>query len=191
LFFPEDTVDEQAEEMSEVDGGSAETAIPDFPYRRTYNRPTFLLLNMETQSFIENVRNLGTSPSGEMDYSSMASSMHSEFGGANNGGSTGKPEEGRLGPLNGVGQTKSSRTLACLAQIQGLYAKANELLKGQEAEIFIKAIEEAGALLVYTDMDTSPLSAWLDVSRRETLAELVNRCILSKPGIDLSNASFE
>lgn len=186
---------------------SPDAAIPPFPYCQVYDRPTFLLLNMEIQHFVESIRALGNLSSPEMDFSSMASSMYSEFdaphAASTANGLTGKavaialgvdgdsmngmdsPRQGGGGRLtprgNGESKPKTPSQL-CLEQAQAVYTKASELLADEPDAMshFDKAIEDAGGLLVYVEADESPLSGWLHLSRREVLAEMVNSSILGK-----------
>lgn len=193
----ESDVDE--EETYRVPGHDemASTTSVAFPGIKTGVTPACLYLNLEIQSFIENVRQLEASSDAEMDFSSMASSMHSEMAAADgpkNGktalssfspsrDSTSSPDlsaRPRNGDVLGGSSSKSSRTLACVAQAQKLYAEATHYMSEDAAEPFINTIESVTALLAYTDMASSPLKCWLDTKRRFTLAETVNSAILGE-----------
>jgi hypothetical protein len=193
----ESDVDE--EETYRVPGHDemASTTSVAFPGIKTGVTPASLYLNLEIQSFIENVRQLEASSDAEMDFSSMASSMHSEMAatdGLKNGktalssfapsrDSTSSPDlsaRPRNGDVLGGSSSKSSRTLACVAQAQKLYAEATNYMSEDAAEPFINTIESVTALLAYTDMASSPLKCWLDTKRRFTLAETVNSAILGE-----------
>jgi hypothetical protein len=166
------------------------------------SRPVNLYLHLAIQSFIENIRQLApSSDQDDMDLSSMASSMHSEFGQAagdvpvRNGKSLAlevtrmsSPEpSGRMTPrddgdnlLGNGGGNKSSRTLACIAQAQRLYAEVTTYLEEEDAQPFINILEGATALLAYPDMGSSPLAFWLSLTRRTDLAKVVNDSIIGK-----------
>lgn len=193
-------------------------ACPGFPHENEHNRPAYLLINLLTQSFIEQVRALGEHTSGEKDHdengdvdlSSLTSSIHSEFASSDGGhGTTLAPfndltgkamaitttstqvssdrqidrskngNSGLTDPLES-GSGKTSRTLECLTRAQNLYTLITEMLPGSEADEFVKAVEEAGALLVYKNMKDSPLRGWLSLNRRRKLATMVNKSILGE-----------
>lgn len=170
-------------------------------------RPINLYLNLAIQSFIENIRQLEPFSDQDMDLSSMASSMHSEFGQPEESslpGRNGKslaveadrgssPDgSGRMIPRdgdnllnsNGGGNNRSSRTLACIAQAQRLYAEVTTYLEEEDAQPFINVLEGATALLAYPDMGSSPLAFWLSLTRRTDLAKVVNDSIIGeyRPG---------
>ena len=170
----------------------------------TGSRPVHLYLNLAIQSFIENIRQLEPSSDQDIDLSSMASSMHSEFGQpegnaapGRNGKSlafevtrTSSPDpSGRLTPRDGDnllssngggGNNKSSRTLACIAQAQRLYAEVTTYFEEEDAQPFVDILEGATALLAYPDMGSSPLAFWLSPTRRIDLADVVNDSIIGK-----------
>ena len=199
----EDVDDEGHEEQQEetymvpgLDDTTTTTSVA-FPGLKAGFKSVSLYLNLEIQSFIENVRQLEASSDPDMDFSSMASSMHSDLAapdGFRNGktgimssgpsrDSTASPDLGaplRNGDVLGGTGSKSSRTLTCVAQAQKLYVEATTYLDEDAAEPYVNTIESVTALLAYTDMAASPLSCWLDKKRRFTLAEMINSAILSE-----------
>jgi hypothetical protein len=170
----------------------------------TGSRPVNLYLTLAIQSFIENIRQLEPSSDQDMDLSSMASSMHSDFGGQSEGNAPARngkslalevtqvssPEpSGRMTPRDGDnlltsngagGNNKSSRTLACIAQAQRLYAEVTTYFEEEDAQPFINILEGATALLAYPDMGSSPLAFWLSPTRRTDLAKVVNDSIIGE-----------
>lgn len=160
-----------------LDEATTTTSIA-FPGLKPGCSSVSLYLNLEIQSFIENVRQLEPSSNPELDYSSMASSMHSEFAAGD------VPRSSKTGSTNGdlLSETpgKSSRTLTCVVQARKLYEEATTYLDEDAAEPFVDTIQSVTALLAYTDMASSPLTCWLDKKRRFTLADVVNTAILGE-----------
>ncbi len=182
-----------------ADGHGSLPPPPPFPYADSYDRPDFLKINLEIQQFVENLRHLviPSSPS-----SSMASSMHSEAPGAGTGGSgsggsklqaaavtnammTSNGGSGNLGlgaslASNGGGMGRDATVLHALAHAQSLHATAKRL-RPAESRVYVQEIENACALLAYTDMEGSPLRGYLEQGRRTALAAQVNSAILGEP----------
>ncbi|WVW83974.1 hypothetical protein I302_105997 [Kwoniella bestiolae CBS 10118] len=125
-------------------------AIPVLP---NSTDPAHIKLNLQFQEFIEHFRQLNPSTP-----SSPSSS---------------------IGSLNGSGSTGSGSTNLTNALIaaQGLHAEAKRLPPEIRA-IFLKEINDAGALFAYSNPETSILSGFLDQERRIRLSEMVNGAIL-------------
>lgn len=83
--------------------------VPPFPYAHVLGRPTFLVLNLEIQAFVEGLREVAHSiPSSPPTTagSSLASSMHSDMGAA---GGTGNGSAVTAGNGNGMDSDASVR----------------------------------------------------------------------------------
>jgi hypothetical protein len=79
-----------------------------------------------------------------------------------------------------AGPSNSAVTLTnALTAAQGLHQEAKKLAPDDRA-VYLQEIKDVGALLAYTDPETSILKGFLEQTRRIALANQVNRAILSK-----------
>lgn len=199
------TIDRESRNGLSVEDSSSE--VPAFPYAHILYRPTFLVLNLEIQAFVEGLREVAHSiPSSPPTTagSSLASSMHSDMGGAGVGpaqggnglasASTSLERDASLARTGGRGPPSvSSATatthardtrsiLSCLEAAGGLHARA-KALPPKQAKVYGAEVEKVTALLAYTDMEASPLRGYLHADRRQQLADMVNGALLGESGI--------
>lgn len=139
-------------------------------------RPAHVKLNLSIQAFIESFRQLAPSSSpstpsssvGDLSGSmsmSMSTSIH-------------VPSGAGKGPQGGSGLSSSAVTLTnALTAAQGLHAEAKKL-DPEDRAVYLQEIKDVGALLAYTDPETSILKGFLEQTRRIALADQVNRAIL-------------
>ena len=66
-----------------------------------------------------------------------------------------------------------------LTAAQGLHQEAKKL-KPEDRAVYLQEIKDVGALFAYKDPETSILKGFLEQGRRISLAEQINRAILSK-----------
>lgn len=87
---------------------------------------------------------------------------------------------GGMGGVGGkAGSSSSGVTLTnALTAAQGLHQEAKKLAPEDRA-VYLQEIKDVGALLAYTDPETSILKGFLEQGRRIALADQVNRAILS------------
>lgn len=84
---------------------------------------------------------------------------------------------GAAGTGNGTGGGGAGSLQQALAAAGGLHAEAGRLEPADRA-VYVREITEAGALLAYTDPESSPVGGFLKQERRIQLARQVNRAIL-------------
>jgi hypothetical protein len=148
--------------------------VPDFPYARTYDRPTFLALNLDIQEFVEGLRVLQTQGvSSPSEATSLSNSLYEE-----------PPTNGHVAPSGTPANTTSKQTrdaliLASLSHASRLDSTARAL-PAREARRYAPQIQDVCGLLAYTDMESSPLAGYLEQGRRVRLAEMVEGCILGE-----------
>lgn len=160
--------------------------VPDFPYARTYDRPTFLALNLDLQEFVEGLRVLQTQGvSSPSEANSLSNSMIEE-----------PPTNGHAStpllappPNTTSKQTRDSLILSSLSHASRLDSTARAL-PAREARRYAPQIQDVCGLLAYTDMESSPLAGYLEQGRRVRLAEMVEGCILCEFG-PLSSSAFD
>ncbi|OCF60643.1 hypothetical protein L486_00279 [Kwoniella mangroviensis CBS 10435] len=128
--------------------GPSNHSIPVLP-RST--DPAHIKLNLQIQEFIEHFRPLNPSSLGGSSPSSSAGSL--------------------------TGSTSSINLTNALSAAQGLHTEAKRLSPEIRA-IFLKEINDAGALFAYSNPENSILSGFLDQKRRIRLSEMVNAAIL-------------
>lgn len=61
---------------------------------------------------------------------------------------------------------------------QALYATINRMKDGPYKDLYSRETGSITAILAYKELDKSPLKKYLDVKRREGLAEQINNAIL-------------
>lgn len=149
-----------------------EPEVPDFPFARTYDRPTLLALNLDIQEFVEGLRILQQqSPTSPSEAASLSNSLHEET-------SNGHTDN----PMTAPATRKAARDaaiLACLAHASRLDTAARRL-PPRESRKYAQQVQDVCGLLAYTDMEASPLAGYLEQGRRVRLAEMVEGCILGE-----------
>ena len=82
-----------------------------------------------------------------------------------------------------AGSTELSPALQqALSQLQSLFARV-QMIGDYSRSMYLAELEQVSALLVYTDLENSPVRSYLDYSRREALANQVNSAILAREGL--------
>lgn len=158
--------------------------------------PAHVALNLQIQYFVELVRS-SSSPSSssapEADHlpgpSNGTLESHGSSSGEKRAGVTKAHDlSNSTGGLSDDTSTTSSSTVSSrthsialsLPHARSLFCYAQTLPKPNERAIFVKELESVSGLLAYVDPWTSPIKRYLDQSRREMLAEIVNAAILGK-----------
>lgn len=176
------------------------------PVMHTSLHPAHVKLNLSIQAFIESFRQLAPSSSPSTPSSSigslsgsinMSSSIQMTGPGSPlahaatlDGTGVGAGASVSSGTGSGLGKAKigmgtagpsnSAVTLTnALTAAQGLHQEAKKLAPDDRA-VYLQEIKDVGALLAYTDPETSILKGFLEQTRRIALANQVNRAILSK-----------
>lgn len=130
----------------------------------------------------------------------MSSDNHTSPGEGNSGGSMNRPFSANnnqylnktndlatsIGALSDDTSTSSSSTMSSrthsialsLPHARSLFCYVQTLPKPNERAIFVKELESVSGLLAYVDPWNSPIKRYLDQSRRDMLAEIVNAAIL-------------
>lgn len=156
----------------------APPAVPDFPYARTYDRPTLLALNLDIQEFVEGLRILQQhGPSSPSEATSLSNSLYED---TTNGHTADPPTTTTTEPSATRKATRDAAILACLAHAARLDASARRFRRPREARRYAQQVQDVCGLLAYTDMEASPLAGYLEQGRRVRLAEMVEGCIMGK-----------
>ncbi|KAH9819227.1 hypothetical protein DFH28DRAFT_68495 [Melampsora americana] len=130
----------------------------------------------------------------------MSSDSHASSSEGNSGGSMNRPVSANnnhhlnktndlatsTGALSDDTSTSSSSTMSSrthsialsLPHARSLFCYVQTLPKPNERAIFVKELESVSGLLAYVDPWNSPIKRYLDQSRRDMLAEIVNAAIL-------------
>ncbi|GHJ90254.1 hypothetical protein NliqN6_6656 [Naganishia liquefaciens] len=155
--------------------------VPDFPYARTYDRPTLLALNLDIQEFVEGLRILQQQgPSSPSEATSLSNSLYEDTSNghtADQSTTTPPPDASAIRKA-----TRDAAILACLAHAARLDAAAHRLRRPREARRYAQQVQDVCGLLAYTDMEASPLAGYLEQGRRVRLAEMVEGCIMASIG---------
>ncbi|EGG13060.1 uncharacterized protein MELLADRAFT_114890 [Melampsora larici-populina 98AG31] len=130
----------------------------------------------------------------------MSSDIYASLSEGNSGGSMNRPVSANnnhhlnktndlatsIGALSDDTSTSSSSTMSSrthsialsLPHARSLFCYVQTLPKPNERAIFVKELESVSGLLAYVDPWNSPIKRYLDQSRRDMLAEIVNAAIL-------------
>ncbi|GAA6064068.1 hypothetical protein JCM10212_001474 [Sporobolomyces blumeae] len=153
--------------------------------------PEIIRLNLQLQAFIELMRTGHATSS--LSTPSTPTSSHAGGGGGGRAQSVGSNGIGGAGGASGedVGMSSSIASLAsstmttstsllstAIASSQELRASVQSLPPSKDKEHWEREIVDACGLLAYKDVATCPVRGYLDMSRREGLAEMVNSAIL-------------
>ncbi|CAO1627912.1 unnamed protein product [Jaminaea pallidilutea] len=183
---------------------SATTTKASIPSGPTSLDPRHLTLNLQIQSFIENVR-VANSPLSQSNGSGGNGGNGIVVGNGTPTPASPAPHSLGINPATAASISRASSPApssassasssasgpstgvhgalqSALANAQGLYASVQALKSGPYKDLYKRELENVTALLAYKDLERSPLRKYLDVKRRRSLAEQINSAIMFRSG---------
>jgi hypothetical protein len=127
-----------------------------------------LSLDLSIQEVIESVRLVSRALS-----ESRSASMDIVHGATN-----GSEEASSKAHSSDSSSSSAFALSSALSQAQALYAIAGRIVDTRQKAFYQKLLEEVSGLLIYTDLDSSPVAHFLDLQRRQELAHRLHGAML-------------